>query len=302
VALAYYERPGREGWIAAARQRFLQAPVVPLEPGTPKPSEMLGMEPVTNAEVATTTTPQPVRRRRLIATTLVACAALAALVVLQTRTTGTNTFAEGWTTLQSAAGRVADAGRSLVNSVSGHSKPTTTGDDGKKPATEPAPTTDRPRSGRKARLQVASLAEENPETVTAGIQDVPVDAQAVPSLPAAGDAAPATSTPALTPAETVPVTNDAGTVGSDQIVPPRLLDPVRLPPWARPGAQASTNVIELDIASTGSVRRVRLLSTPTRLTDMMILSAAKTWVFEPASSRGRAVPYTLTLNWVPPNR
>jgi outer membrane biosynthesis protein TonB len=105
------------------------------------------------------------------------------------------------------------------------------------------------------------------------------------------------------PAETGAAADiEARADGNHEIVPPRLIDPVRLPSWAQPANQTSTNIIELDIAPTGSVRRVRLLSTPTRLTDMMILSAAKTWVFEPASSQGRAVPYKLTLNWVPPNR
>jgi hypothetical protein len=39
-----------------------------------------------------------------------------------------------------------------------------------------------------------------------------------------------------------------------------------------------------------------------RLTDMMILSAAKTWIFEPASDGGHPIPYRMTLNWVPPAR
>ena len=63
---------------------------------------------------------------------------------------------------------------------------------------------------------------------------------------------------------------------------------------------ATRNVIELDIAESGVVERVRLASPAMRMTDMMILSAAKTWLFEPASKDGRPVPYRLTLNWVAP--
>jgi hypothetical protein len=299
TALAYYERPGREGWIESARQRFLQAPFVQPAPGTPKPSEMLGVEPPAAAPAAQT--PPSVRRTRLIATTLVACAALAALVVSQTRTSGTNIFAEGWHTVVSAAGRVADAGRSLVNTVSGKANPTPAGDPDKKPATEPAPATERPRSGHRVRLQVASLAEETDAAVEPGTADAAVDP--APAVPTPADTPPTVSTPELAPETTDAAPNtEARAGGNDEIVPPRLLDPVRLPSWAQPADRMSTNIIELDIAATGSVRRVRLLSPPARLTDMMILSAAKTWLFEPASSGGRAVPYTMTLNWVPPNR
>ena len=38
-----------------------------------------------------------------------------------------------------------------------------------------------------------------------------------------------------------------------------------------------------------------MVSPAVRLTDMMILSAAKTWLFEPASMNGQPVPYRLTL-------
>jgi hypothetical protein len=39
------------------------------------------------------------------------------------------------------------------------------------------------------------------------------------------------------------------------------------------------DIIELDISETGAVERVKLVSPAMRMTDMMILSAAKTWVF-----------------------
>ena len=78
-------------------------------------------------------------------------------------------------------------------------------------------------------------------------------------------------------------------------MPPRLLDPIRLPAWVDPMNRTPLSSIELEIAIDGTVSRVRMLSPAMRLTDMMILSAAKTWVFEPASVEGRPIPYRLTL-------
>jgi hypothetical protein len=86
-----------------------------------------------------------------------------------------------------------------------------------------------------------------------------------------------------------------------EIVPARLLEPVRLPGWAAPAAGTMTEVIELDISPSGAVERVRLISPAMRMTDMMILSAAKTWIFQPASQDGQSVPYRMTLKWVSPN-
>ena len=63
------------------------------------------------------------------------------------------------------------------------------------------------------------------------------------------------------------------------------------------GVQAEVNTIELIISEAGTVERVRLLSRPRRMADMMLLSGAKTWEFEPASKRGQSVRYRLLLSW-----
>jgi hypothetical protein len=297
TALAYYERPGRETWIRSARQRFFDAPLPTAEPGQPRPSEMLDVQPAAIAAIAAVTAP-PVRRTRVIVTTLVACAALAALVVSQTRTSGTNIFADGWTTVQAMAAHVAEAGRTLAQKVGGPSKPGTSNPSETKPAPEAAPTTGRPKSqNHKVPTQLASSFDSGHEGVAVPAVESPVDARVEPEESAVAPS-PIHEQSAVTPVETI---GDARSENG-AILPPRLLDPVRLPSWAQPADATSKNIIELDIAATGSVKRVRLVSTPTRLTDMMILSAAKTWVFEPASSGGRSVPYRMALNWVPPNR
>jgi hypothetical protein len=61
--------------------------------------------------------------------------------------------------------------------------------------------------------------------------------------------------------------------------------------------QAEVNTIELIGTEDGTVDRVRLVSAPRRLSDMMLLSGAKTWRFEPASRDGRSVKYRLLLSW-----
>ena len=58
------------------------------------------------------------------------------------------------------------------------------------------------------------------------------------------------------------------------------------------------NALELLITETGVVQRVKMLSPPARMPDIMLLSAAKNWKFQPALKDGRPVSYRLTFNWV----
>ena len=80
------------------------------------------------------------------------------------------------------------------------------------------------------------------------------------------------------------------------VTPPAFLYP-QLPPQTLSGFQPDMNTIELIVSETGTVERVRLLSTPKRMPDRMLLSNAKNWVFEPALKDGRTVRYRLELSW-----
>jgi hypothetical protein len=80
------------------------------------------------------------------------------------------------------------------------------------------------------------------------------------------------------------------------VTPPSIRHP-QLPPPLFSGVQEDMNTIELIISEAGTVERVRLLSTPKRMADMMLLSGAKTWEFEPASRFGQSVRYRLLLTW-----
>jgi hypothetical protein len=73
----------------------------------------------------------------------------------------------------------------------------------------------------------------------------------------------------------------------------------KLPPLpAADPAARGTNTMELLIDETGAVQHAKLTSTPMRMSDMMLLSPAKTWKFHPALKDGRPVKYRLTMSWV----
>ena len=80
------------------------------------------------------------------------------------------------------------------------------------------------------------------------------------------------------------------------VTPPEIRNP-QLPPPLLSGVHAEVNTIELIVTEDGTVDRVRLVSAPRRMSDMMLLSGAKTWRFEPALRDGRPVKYRLLLSW-----
>jgi len=62
-------------------------------------------------------------------------------------------------------------------------------------------------------------------------------------------------------------------------------------------SEAFVNRMELVVAADGSVERVRLVNTPRRMSDMMLLSGAKVWKFAPAIKDGVPVRYRTTVSW-----
>jgi outer membrane biosynthesis protein TonB len=62
-------------------------------------------------------------------------------------------------------------------------------------------------------------------------------------------------------------------------------------------APTLTNRVELIVAADGSVERVKLLTSPRRMSDIMLLSSAKAWRFSPAVQDDRPVRYRLALSW-----
>ena len=80
------------------------------------------------------------------------------------------------------------------------------------------------------------------------------------------------------------------------VTPPVFLRP-QLPTQLLGGLRPDMNTLELIVSEIGRVESVRLLSTPKRLADMMLLSGAKNWEFEPAVKDGESVRYRLELSW-----
>jgi hypothetical protein len=80
------------------------------------------------------------------------------------------------------------------------------------------------------------------------------------------------------------------------VQPPQLVEPSLPPALFRSGG--ATNTMELIVSDQGTVERVRLISQPRRMTDMMLLSGAKLWRFAPASVDGQSVRYRLLMSWM----
>ena len=82
------------------------------------------------------------------------------------------------------------------------------------------------------------------------------------------------------------------------VQPPVMLYP-QLPPLLMVGSASEglVNRMELVVASDGSVERVRLVSAPKRMADMMLLSGAKLWKFTPAVKDGVPVRYRTMVSW-----
>ena len=82
------------------------------------------------------------------------------------------------------------------------------------------------------------------------------------------------------------------------VSPPKMVYPQLPPPPLVAGTNRdSVNVMELIVGDTGSVERVKLVSQPRRMTDMMLLSGAKMWKFAPASKDGQPVRYRMAFSW-----
>ena len=72
----------------------------------------------------------------------------------------------------------------------------------------------------------------------------------------------------------------------------------KLPPFELVDSRVSgTNTMELLVDESGDVRHVHLVTTPVRMSDMLLLSNAKTWKFYPAIKDGRPVKYRLAMSW-----
>ena len=278
-ALAYYERPGRTELIQSAYQRYFETPECAPEP--PQISVQ------THRDGPEQPNP-PSRRVRLwipVAATLV-CSTILALAMTGPR------WARSGSPVGLLVSQIGDAARtvaqSLRESLGGDVSPVET-------VEAIAPPVDRAIRPRRPATQAV-------DTTQGDVRD--------------RDAAPAVRT-ALSPATTSPAKparvdwRDAspGSGGAEDTIiysdnapdvePAVLVDPERLPDAVHATNGIDAGNMELIISETGVVSGARFLSPPARMTDVMLLSAAKTWIFQPAKKDGRPVQSRVVLNASP---
>ena len=162
-------------------------------------------------------------------------------------------------------------------------------DDAAKPApvTPPVPTR-MPRRNRAAVVAPAPVPEPpdaspSPLEVNAPAAIEPVPEPIAVELPPAVD-------PSIVYSQT-----------DQNVEPPRLLS--RPLPARLPSGGSDVPTVEIVTSPEGGVERVRLTSKPRRLVDVMELSAAKAWQFDPALKDGQPVRYRFELGTsVPPSK
>jgi hypothetical protein len=195
---------------------------------------------------------------------------------------GSSTTNAGASKLSALASDVASDVRDAADSLlSGLGFARAADDDAAKPASDPPPVPRRtPRRNRAAVVAPAPA----PEPLDASPSPLEVNTPAAiepVAEPIALELLP-TADPSILYSQT-----------DQNVEPPRLLSrplPTRLP---SNGSDAAT--VEVVISPDGGVERVRLTSTPRRLVDVMELSAAKAWQFDPALKDGAPVRYRLEL-------
>ena len=192
------------------------------------------------------------------------------------------------TLVSDAANEVLDVGDSLLSKL-GLARAGADDAAAPAPVTPPVPTRT-PRRNRAAVVAPAPVPEASPSPAEV-------------NTPAA--IAPAAIEPVAEPvAVELPPAVDPSIVYSqtDQNVePPRLLSRPLQRRMPSGGSDAAT--VEVVISPDGGVERVRLTSGPRRLTDVMELSAAKAWKFDPALKDGEPVRYRFELGTsVPPSK
>jgi hypothetical protein len=284
-ALAYFARPDGAALIRTVYERFLAMPDLPAGAIVPKP----------NIEPPKQVSP---RRRLIPSWVLVGAAALCFMAVFIAwalsradadgkGSTVAGVIADGRRLLGSAGEQLAQRlgiGTSSAPAPVTLAEPT---------GTTPGVPQQRPRVSASASAPVAEL----PMTPIPQVRRS-FDPGYVPFLitPSETQAAAPVATPPddLTEPAAIELPSVVYTVTDTNVEPPQMVYP-HLPRVSYTGPDV--NSMEVIVALDGSVERVRLISAARRMTDMMLLSGAKSWRFAPALLDGQPVRYRITINW-----
>ena len=141
---------------------------------------------------------------------------------------------------------------------------------------------------------VRSRGEDAPAGITGSAVTTPQPGRLDGPAPAATPDVPVAAPPASE--ATAAVVDD--TIYSEQdrdVVPPQTSEILPGPTFTR--WTTRTNAMEVIVSETGDVERVRLVTPPQRMPDILVLSRAKVWKFKPAMKDGKPVRYRLLLTW-----
>ena len=305
-ALAYYARPDRQELIQALYQRCLESSntVVPVV------SEPARVEAPPPPVLETPLVPRRSVPRWVPLAAVVLIVAAGTYFVASRHFTGSFTgvlTAAPVDTLSAAAAKVVRTVREFI--VAAPEDPKATG-----PIEAGAATPTRPRrSGSTAAGQAAVIPVGETRVSSSA------DSESTASTATGSTANAATATPApevLVPLDSQSLSEGAlalppvavnrssifvdptvYTSASPEVQPPVMYSP-KLPPIPPTSPDVlGTNTMSLLIDEGGQVLQAVLTSPPVRLSDMLLLSAAKVWKFHPATKDGHPVKYRLTVSW-----
>jgi hypothetical protein len=269
-ALAYFERPGRRELIATVYARAAAAPLrhIARPMQTPEP------EALPDRQKQTSRPPQ--WRRALVPLLLIAGGVVAASI---------------W--LVSSHRQVSAALSALVETHSAQ----------KLAPTEPIRVPDAQPHRRATPVKAPMRREmQGPKHETARSVSVPAKKQDAPPRMVFYDLL---EIPATAPGDAADVSvsdirprvysHDDGFVSPPRPVRPQLPPEPPFDPTVAPPTE-----IELVIGTTGLVESAKLRSVPRNITEFMLLSAAKAWIFQPAVLEGRPVTYRYRVRLILP--
>ena len=155
------------------------------------------------------------------------------------------------------------------------------------------PSTDRP-SGGSVSAAPAAGAPEPPAASTTALPAAPRGTVDVRVAERDGRVVPST----VAPLRTAPRVAPSGQVyraGDPQVTPAVLIRPhlPHTPPPDVPDEHIGT--LEFVVAESGAVEHVHLVSPANRYQERMLVAAAKTWLFRPATRDGRPVRFQIKL-------
>jgi hypothetical protein len=284
AALAYYGKPGRAELIRAIYQRC----VAPGVASATRPRDRQPAPPITS-EPDDTTPGHPQQKARAWAPVAVAViGVLGAGTWLWSTMSGRPGEGSAPSLMTQAKSAIQELGTEVRDVLGVGVRPVLPG--GGDAATSPLPQASRPRVTRsRADARVAVVAP-NVTPLTSRLDPAPFVTVAHPDAPAPS------SVPmerAREPEQSIPVYSSADL----DVRPPLLLHPQLPPPLVDERRARMVNTMELVVSESGTVLQVRLIDGPRRMPDMMLLSGAKMWRFQPAVKDSEAVRYRTVVSW-----